>query len=434
MDDNDPLPPTFGPRLRLLRTRAGLSLGRLAKLANYSKGHLSNIEAGAKQPSVDLARRLEAALGLHGVLSELVPTVARDAPPGAAHGPSLTDEWSLRLPPDGQLVFRSHDPADPDADAATWSIAAPRNASLPASLPVLTHLLADVRRMGQVLPPSAMLQIVIPSANSLRTMAMAASGRARDEAFRLAARFVEYAGWMAQEAGDERAATWWTDQAGLLAEFGGDQDMADYALVRKAEIALYRDNFTDAIQLARRAQAARSSRVRELGAQREAQGYALQGDEYATLTALDRASRLAGTPTGDGPPLGSTTPGSLSFVRAWSFHELGRSLEAATILTGEYARLAPESQRLRARYGARLALSFAGADHLDQACEVAEPAITTTAAIDSATARSDLRHLYRTLLRKRNLPCVRRIMPAFGETLRDNRPHDPVRPRSGRRA
>ena len=63
----------FGTELHDRRLAAGLSLGELARRTHYSKGHLSKIESGHKQPSEQLGRQVDAAVGADGALLALVP-------------------------------------------------------------------------------------------------------------------------------------------------------------------------------------------------------------------------------------------------------------------------------------------------------------------------------------------------------------------------
>src|SRR5262249_9162730 len=102
--------------------------------------------------------------------------------------------------------------------------------------------------------------------------------------------YAEYTGWMAQEAGDDVGAAWWTGRAVDLAEAGGDREMAAYALVRRALITLYQQDAVQTVELARLARpAATNPRIRSLASLREAQGHALAGDYDACFRALDRA-------------------------------------------------------------------------------------------------------------------------------------------------
>ena len=54
---------TFGAALRRLRAAAGLTQGELAERAATGREHVADLERGAKEPGLDLLRRLVAALG-----------------------------------------------------------------------------------------------------------------------------------------------------------------------------------------------------------------------------------------------------------------------------------------------------------------------------------------------------------------------------------
>lgn len=51
-----------GEALRVIRERSGLTGTALAEMVGVDRTHISNIEAGRKQPSPELARRLADAL------------------------------------------------------------------------------------------------------------------------------------------------------------------------------------------------------------------------------------------------------------------------------------------------------------------------------------------------------------------------------------
>jgi hypothetical protein len=60
-----------------------LSLGALAHLVNYSKSHLSRVETGKKQPTAELARHCDDALGGEGTLIRIAMSVPRRRPRAA---------------------------------------------------------------------------------------------------------------------------------------------------------------------------------------------------------------------------------------------------------------------------------------------------------------------------------------------------------------
>jgi len=420
-----------------------MSLAALAGSTNYSKSHLSKVESGVKQPSADLARRCDTALGAAGALARLAPREAgKDIVPTAADDGEI---WTMNVTADGRGEFHAFNPdtalAGGVSTLMSWAGPAPgQSPGAELTLSRFRALLDELRRMGQVLDPGTVIQMVIPAANALRALAARwpADGGAR--ASRLAARFAEYAGWMAQEQGNEAASLWWTSQAVGMAAAGADDDMASYALVRRAEIALYNDDAAGAVELARRAQLSPSrTRTQGFASQREAQGHALAGDEWACRRALDRAAALMGSaaaePDDGEAPLGSTTMRDpVAFVSAWCMQELGHPRHATEVLVRELADVPPHAHRVRARYGARLAVTLASQHEIDEACRVTEPVLATAISINSATVRHDLRLLRRALNRWRTHPEVVGIMPALTSALYTNQaPSMRYRPGAGRR-
>lgn len=433
-----------------------MSLAKLGRATNYARGHLSQVERGIKNATHALALACDNALDAEGGLVELVAARERGSGrSGRASVPSLvgdvragrtgktretgavgTDEpgeqprfdtetgmpswdlpWVLRMSASGSHEFRvgPTDPASPDAAALgfaamTWG-PAPQLGTGEAA-PAISHFrrwFDTCRVLGQVYTPAMVTGLVVTTVGTLWGAANSARGDDRATLLRLAARFAEYAGWMTQEAGDDRGSLAWTRQAVALAEAGGDPLLAAYAIVRQAEIALYLGDAHTTVELARHAaRQAESPRIRALAAQREAQGHALMGRRTASLAALDRAGALAaslhetgGENTEDVPAFGSTYLSQAdTFVTGWCLQDLGRASDAVDLLSGGLEAIDPQARRARARYGARLALALAEAGDLDQACAVTATVAPAVAAVDSATIRIDLRRLNHVLNRR----------------------------------
>jgi transcriptional regulator with XRE-family HTH domain len=408
----------FGAELRRRRLAVDMSLSQLAARTHYSKGHLSKVEHGSKPPSTDLARMCDAALEAGGELVALFstarPGTARPgtAPPGTARAAAA---------PAAPQPAGAADPAvlaDPPQPALRLA------ADLDATAAQFQAIFARCRELGHQVSPVVVLDMLVQHTRTL----CALSGAATDPVRRrrlvlLAARFAEYTGWMAQEAGDERAAVDWTGSAVRLAGAVGDADMVQFALVRGADLALYRDDAAGTIDLARRAQADTrvTPRVRGLAAQREAQGHALAGDYGACMRALDRADALlaaAGTREDGAPVVGSTTLAEQgAAIAGWALHDLGRTAEAARILDAEVPRIPATAARLRTRYGVRRALAHAGAGDVQTACALAADLLPAVLQADSATIRLDLARLNRSLRRWHADPLVRELYPALAEAL-----------------
>jgi transcriptional regulator with XRE-family HTH domain len=58
----------FGAMLKYFRQKAGLSQNQLAKLINYTSGTIASVETGRRNPSEDLVRRADEAVGADGAL------------------------------------------------------------------------------------------------------------------------------------------------------------------------------------------------------------------------------------------------------------------------------------------------------------------------------------------------------------------------------
>jgi len=427
------IPVWFGAELRRRRIEAGLSLGELAHLICFSKGHLSKIERGVKAPSHDLAQLCDSALNAGGQLSGLISAPERSTVTTPLAEADVTTPWTLRMHAGGESDFAAWDPASFGAGAmpatlVSWSLAPPpfESGESNAALPYFRNVFDEFRRMGQLFGPAVVAQLCIAATSALRGMAHQTRPAHRDAVLRLASRFAEYTGWMAQEAGSDAASLWWTEQAVQLAADSGDHELAAYALVRRAELALYTGDSMATVQLARRAaQQARSARIRGLAAQREAQGHALVGDRDACRRALDRGAELtagAAPPGGGEPVLGSIhLPDLTAFVAGWCMHDLGSPAEAVTLLGDGLDAIPPESRRARARYGARLALALANVGDIEQACAIAELVASHVALIDSATIRADLLRLSRALNRWPKNPTVRRTLPHLAIGLHTHR-------------
>jgi transcriptional regulator with XRE-family HTH domain len=393
----------FGQELRRRRLARELSLSRLSELSHYSKSHLSKIENGEKRPGRELARRLDQVLSAGGALARLLP-----APPATIS----VEDLKARAPHPAAMTT-----GHPDAVDLPLSVGG-------GTFEAYAALLRDLRMLGQRTRPSEVLAVGAPFVETLCTVAQLSDAADRTTALRLASRYAEYLGWMAQENTDDNGAVWWIRRAVALAGRAGDTTMAGHAHIRMAELAIYRDDAVGVLRYATMALTDVSDgRTHAAAYQRLAQGHAIRNEEDDCRRALDRSTE-AGDPAEERdwpsgvPPLGGTTmPNPAAFVRGWCMLDLARPTEAVESLQPQFAEIAEDSVRVRARCGARLALALVGAGELDQACEVAEPTIAATLTADSATARSDLRSLARELRRWGNDPYVRQIQPDLAAAL-----------------
>ncbi|WP_370947134.1 helix-turn-helix domain-containing protein [Amycolatopsis sp. cg5] len=431
-------PASFGVELRRRRTDAGFSLATFAKQVHYSKGYLGRIETGEKPATLDLARRCDAALEAGGALVALVPKEAATTgessdPPAMATTEPDSEVWVMTMEPDGssRLVPMRRREALAVGAASLLGLTLGSQSSAAAAqqdstIVAFKALFEQTRQLGQITGPSVVLPTVIAQTHTLRGLATGADSRSRAELLQLAARYAEYAGWMTQEAGDDRGALWWTRSAVDMANAAGDTELSTYALIRQALITLYQDDAASTIGLAQQAGSdpRTPARIRGLAALREAQGHALACDYDQTQRSLDLAQELladSADKSKDGVVTGSASVTSTrlqAMVAGWCLHDLGRPQQAGDLLDQQLNAIPDSARRTHARFGARRALAYASAGEVEHACTLAHRVLDSAEVVDSATIRVDLRRLTRTLARWHSHQPVRDLYPRLNAALR----------------
>lgn len=401
------VPLRFGAELRRLRENAGMTLQQLADVTSYSRGHLSKIERGVNPPTANLVQRCDAYFNTEGRLRRAFSAEAgseRGKPKPARRQVIATGVGSL-------IAARIAEGGRPDHLS---------DKELPPGL-LFQDQLNQMKQLGQSLTPSVVLPILRSQVSNVISLASRTTGSSRAGLLVTASRFAEYIGWMAQEDGDEVTALNATAEAVELARAGGDEHLADYALVRRALVTYYSGSPSRTIALAQQAQRSGTPpRIKGLAAQREAQGHALAGDEKACERALDRARDLLALKeeSPGNSVLGTTQLADpVSMVRGWCLYDLGRPRQAVAILERECRHIAPHALNTRTRYGLRHALALAASGEVESSCETARELLAFMAVVPSATVRTDARRLDREWSRFRADPAVRALRPALANVL-----------------
>ncbi|WP_307240664.1 helix-turn-helix domain-containing protein [Catenuloplanes indicus] len=405
---------SFGAELRRRRLAAGLSLSELSSRTHYSRGYISRIETGDREPSVEFARRLDAALGAEGVLALMLEPQAVMISQAREPFPNPDATFDL------SWIESFH--ADTASRRSYVSDALVRPDVQDQAIESFADLLDRLKSLGQVLAPSNVMPMLVPQVVILVKLAQRADDRIAPKVWRMASRFADYAGWMAQEMGSDETASRWTDQAVIFARLAGDNDAVAYAYVRRANIALYQHDARMTVNFAVLAQKTQcGSYVQRLACQREAQGYALAGDRHSYIKAMARAEGLLANEPDDEPQrvqLGSQRMSNpLRLAKGWSLHDLGLSEDAVPFLRDEYDATHASNRRARARIGARLALALAASHKLDKAAEVLEDILSGVRTIESATIRADLKSVNRILNRWHGDESVLRVSPILSAAL-----------------
>ncbi|MET9025582.1 helix-turn-helix transcriptional regulator [Nocardia sp. NPDC004168] len=407
----------FGRELRKRRLEQGLALGKLAELVHYSRSHLSRVENGQKSPSSALARACDAVLSAGGDLLVLAPSAAQpDLDLDIDVGGYSDAEWNVRLHADGSGVFRIGDFGVPPVTAfpATATSSA-------ASLPGLSALFEEIKRLGRTSSPSLVFPMAVIHEHAAAASALRSAGELRRQLLLHAARTAEFAGWMAQECGDERGALWWTTRAVDHASAVSDEHMVSYALVRRAVLSLYRGDSAETTDLTEQVLAdhAVHPRIRWLAALGAAQGYAIGLDHSNSMRALDEAANLYDVAhrTGENELGPSALHERSVLIEAWCHYDLGNLEDAAVLFDRAMSRNPQQSDRDRARFGTRRALVYAALGDLDRACALIAPLLDVISAVDSVTIRADLLDFARTVGRYRRHAALLDIQPALMSVL-----------------
>lgn len=375
----------FGPELRRRRAARSMSLSDLAAIVHYDRGYLSRVERGLRTPTTALARLCDAAVGANGALVALAAGESEEGVPPPALPPVPVSSGLVGL---FQQIAKS---AMLFSDDHERTLAGAR------------RLFGVLRAEGHVNAPASILPALAVQFGVLRAAARQAREPIRQRLVLLAAYYAEYAGWMIQECGDDAGATGITHTAAALARLAGEPGLAAYALIRQADIALYRGDGASVVALALRAAGEDSpAAVRALAVQRAAQGWALIGRPVECRDALARAEEqqamIAVQP--DDIPLGSRGGGQLmDVVRGWCYLDLGLPDEAAEALRVGLDVAPPAAHRARALYGARLALSYAAGGDRRQARQAGTVALNEAFRVDSASVRHQL-HSLATVIRR----------------------------------
>lgn len=351
----------FGRLLRRLRIERGWTLQNLAEASHYSVPHLSNIENGRRVPTRELAVACERVLDVDGVLRDLVPAVAVPLPD---------------VPVSGDAVLVSY-----------------------------TTVLDGFRALGRVGSPRLVFEPVAASAKALSGTALAVRGPQQRAVWLLAARFAEFAGWMAQESGNIHAFLRWTQTASEWAGRGGQPAMNGYLWVRRALAAEHGGDAHAAIGSARRAadHELATVRIKALAARREAAAHAITGDRSGCLSALDRAAEHLSVDLAKevpdhvwGP---KTSMSALAGIRAGCLVTLRRYDEALTIFDSAAIGDLTDHGSAGVRFAVRRAQALAGLDEPAAAASEIGPVLPDLARLDSASARRELAVLVRLLQR-----------------------------------
>lgn len=252
--------PAFGDTLRRLRQDRGLSIRAFAKVAYHGKTYLHELETGTRQPTAELARHLDEALGAGGQLARLV-----------VEDTTLVDEE--------RLAYATQFPQRADA----------------AAVNALEALLASQRRREDAVGAAAVLGPATAQLATVTDLVVEARDDLRPRLVDVAAQWAQFVGWLNAATSQVERSDAAFSQALEWAVEADDRDMVATALSFKGYLAEGTGALGSMIGLSAAAQ--RDPRVYAgqlaYSAGQEARGLAIAGEDRAATAKISEATDLA---------------------------------------------------------------------------------------------------------------------------------------------
>jgi len=241
-----------------------------------------------------------------------------------------------------------------------------------------------------------LVQVVLEQITRIEESFPTAPMKLRAPLFEVASAFAELAGWLLDDVGDPTAGSLWSDRALDFAHAADNDVLVAYTLMRKAQQATLAGDAAKTIALATSATRQVGSaqpRVLASALQQQAQGHAADGEESATMRALD-AAYAALDQVADAPaPLNLAahcTPEYLHAQRGACMLKLGQPHKAVDAFDDALGYWPYGYRREQGLHMARKAAALASADEPTQSASVARAALQLAHATGSARALGEL--------------------------------------------
>jgi tetratricopeptide (TPR) repeat protein len=253
-------------------------------------------------------------------------------------------------------------------------------------------------------------------------------GADRADALSFAGRFMEFCGWVHQDAGDLSCAMFWTDRALDYAMELDDLRAIAYTLMRKAAIATEAGNPAQGLGIANFALSQAdvlTPRLRAVILRQRAHAHAALRETTNVAHDADNAlaEAIAGVTQGEEDRAPYCSPMYVAMETGQSMVAAGQPADALMVLARSRAEWSDRSQvRDYTLCVSRLATAYAAAGEAEEACKTAEEAISLAQGIGSRRVIGQLNTLSGVLGRWRSDPAITVIQGKLGALIGSFRP------------
>ena len=338
---------------------------------------------------------------------------------GRAHGHYLCDRYDPGLASEAADSRSSEVAGGRPADIAGAGLGDVRpllsNLSRTGAVPVLSALrgmhrgYVEADRLMGSLCVAGPIQLQMPV---IERACEVSRGADRIEMLRFACQFVEFGGWIFQDAGDLTCAMQWTNRALDYALELGDERVIAYTLMRKAMIATEGGTPAQGLGIADAALRRKDSltpRLRAVILRQRSYSNAVLGEVIATARDADEAvtEAVAGENQDEEDRAPYCTPTYAAMEAGASWVLLGHPKTAIPILEKSRSEWADHTEvRDYALCVSRLALAYAATGDVERACAAADEVAALAQGLGSRRVAVQLGLLYRGLERWRRDPAV----------------------------
>lgn len=368
----------FSRKLSEVMAQHGVGVRQLARLVPCDAALISRLARGLQQPSAQMAKRIDAALGADGALITAANADCGTVNTGAANEVERRDVLAaFGLLPVTDLVSRGLQHVAPEL------------------IDYFRTQLAGHYRADMFLGPLFLIPTVTEQYRLICTLADSAAKDVRLELLDIGTAYAALIGWLHQDAGNIPESAYWRSATADMAHRCDNPDLLSYALTNKAMLMTDAGNGRAVIEFGEAALLGGRRlmpKTRIMAVVQSAHGHSLLGQRRACDRLLDDAAHLV-SQIGDDHVWGNAcqrTPSYFEVQRATCYGRLSADAEAVNLWAQILDDMPTNARRDTAVFRARQAAALAAAGEAEQTKHIAEDVVRLVHETGSARLRQEL--------------------------------------------